>query len=127
MGHPLKALLEVRTQQCLRGHEQADRGIMAFISAELQRSLSFMGSMPAAARAQTEMEPTDGELCAQLARLNLPILIVHGQQDRLVPLSNSRRLATMLPSATLVEYKDCGHCPQEEQPARLSATVRAFL
>ena len=51
----------------------------------------------------------------------------HGMQDRLIPVSNSRRLAAAFPSATLVEFEDCGHCPQEEQPERLAATICAFL
>lgn len=39
------------------------------------------------------------------------VLIVHGSDDILVPAANSRRLASLLPGARLVEFKRCGHMP----------------
>lgn len=56
-----------------------------------------------------------------------PILIVHGAQDKLVPLDNSVRLATELPTASLVIMDNCGHIPHEEDPQQFSDIVANFL
>lgn len=56
----------------------------------------------------------------------IPVLIVHGTADRLVPLVNSCRLARLLPGARLVQF-ECGHMPHEEMPAQFVAEVADFL
>lgn len=50
------------------------------------------------------------------------VLIIHGQEDILVPVANSRRLARTLPGARLVEFERCGHMPQVSR-AGVSACV----
>ena len=57
----------------------------------------------------------------------LQVLIVHGSRDRLVPLSNSRRLATLVPNTKLVELQNCGHTPQEELPSQFTDAVKAYM
>jgi pimeloyl-ACP methyl ester carboxylesterase len=54
-----------------------------------------------------------------LTAAQFPILIVHGADDRILPVRNSRALAELLgPRATLVEMPNCGHVPHEECPER---------
>ncbi len=55
------------------------------------------------------------------------MLILHGSGDRLVPVSNSRRLAKLMPNAELIEYVDCGHVPQEELPKKFIQSVKTFV
>lgn len=43
-----------------------------------------------------------------LARLDVPVLLVHGRRDIVIPVSHSRRLARLAPRATLIET-DAGH------------------
>lgn len=57
----------------------------------------------------------------------LQVLIVHGSRDRLVPLSNSRRLAALVPNTQLVELQDCGHTPQEELPSQFIVAVKTYM
>ena len=57
----------------------------------------------------------------------LIVLIAHGVQDRIVPLSNSRRLAASNSAVTLVELEGCGHCPQEELPDELARVIDDFV
>jgi pimeloyl-ACP methyl ester carboxylesterase len=38
-----------------------------------------------------------------------PVLVVNGDQDRMVPTSNSRDLARRLPNSQLIIYPDAGH------------------
>lgn len=55
------------------------------------------------------------------------MLIVHGENDRLVPASNSRRLALLLPNARLVIMPQTGHIPHEERPEEFLEAVHTFL
>lgn len=57
----------------------------------------------------------------------LQVLIVHGCRDRLVPVSNSRRLNAVLPNSELKELPDCGHVPQEELPTQFTEIVRTYV
>ncbi|MBK1646328.1 alpha/beta hydrolase [Thiocapsa imhoffii] len=64
---------------------------------------------------------------AQLAEVRVPVLMISGDQDQLVPIEDSRRVAAELPQARFVELADCGHAPQEECPEAFRAAVNAWL
>jgi pimeloyl-ACP methyl ester carboxylesterase len=46
---------------------------------------------------------------ADLSRIHHPVLVANGDQDKMVPSSNSVDLARRLPNAELVVYEDAGH------------------
>jgi pimeloyl-ACP methyl ester carboxylesterase len=46
---------------------------------------------------------------ADLSRIKQPVLVANGDQDKMVPSSNSADLARRLPNAELVLYEDAGH------------------
>lgn len=46
---------------------------------------------------------------ADLSRIGHPVLVANGDQDKMVPTSNSVDLARRLPNAELVIYEDAGH------------------
>ncbi|UXN72785.1 alpha/beta hydrolase [Devosia sp. A8/3-2] len=46
---------------------------------------------------------------ADLSRIRQPVLVVNGDQDRMVPTSNSIDMAKRFPNAELVLYEDGGH------------------
>jgi len=43
-----------------------------------------------------------------LPKLGVPVLIFHGTQDQIIPVSHGRKLAELTPQSVYVEY-DCGH------------------
>jgi 3-oxoadipate enol-lactonase len=45
----------------------------------------------------------------RLADLRMPVLIVHGEEDRLVPVSNAYELARLIPHAELETVPNAGH------------------
>jgi hypothetical protein len=51
-------------------------------------------------------------LAATVAKHRLPVLILAGANDKLVPSSNAVRLARMLKGSRLAVMQECGHCPQ---------------
>lgn len=62
-----------------------------------------------------------------LRALPHPVLLVHGRDDRVVPLETSQRLAELLPNARLVVYPRCGHWVQIERRVEFPELVGAFL
>lgn len=61
------------------------------------------------------------------AGIGVPVLVIHGEDDRIIPVEDSRALAAAMPSARLVTYPDTGHMPMEETPDRSAADLRDFL
>jgi pimeloyl-ACP methyl ester carboxylesterase len=66
-------------------------------------------------------------LAQALAQHGARVLIIHGDRDALVPLWNSRRLASALPGASMEVYDCCGHMPMEECPQRFVDSIAAFV
>lgn len=64
---------------------------------------------------------------AELARLDVPTLVVHGRQDVIVPLEGSYYLAEHLPQADLYVINRCGHWTQVEQAERFRTILRDFV
>lgn len=63
----------------------------------------------------------------RLHEILAPTLVISGDDDRIVPLEDSQRLASELPNAQLVVIPNCGHIPQEECPDAFLAAINAFL
>jgi pimeloyl-ACP methyl ester carboxylesterase len=63
----------------------------------------------------------------RLHELDLPVLVITGDDDRIVPTEQSVRLAEELPNAELVVVPACGHVPHEECPQAVIDAITAFL
>ncbi len=63
----------------------------------------------------------------QLAKLHLPVLILWGQQDHLIPVSSAHWLNERIPGSQLIVYPDSGHVPMEEVADRSAADVYQFI
>jgi pimeloyl-ACP methyl ester carboxylesterase len=66
-------------------------------------------------------------LLERIKEVTLPVLVITGDTDKIVPTANSIRLAGELPNSTLVIIPQAGHVPQEEQPALFMQAVDEFL
>ena len=67
------------------------------------------------------------DLPARLAEITVPVLVVTGDDDRVIPTEQSVRLASELPNARLVVVPECGHIPQEEQPEAFVQATLSFV
>jgi pimeloyl-ACP methyl ester carboxylesterase len=63
----------------------------------------------------------------ELAGLQQPVLLVHGWDDHVVPLSTSLPLMDVLPDARLHVFGRCGHWVMIEQTKPFNALVERFL
>jgi pimeloyl-ACP methyl ester carboxylesterase len=63
----------------------------------------------------------------RLRRIQIPTLLVWGEKDALIPISNAQDYLKSMPDARLITFPDLGHVPQEEDPAQSLPPVEAFL
>jgi pimeloyl-ACP methyl ester carboxylesterase len=63
----------------------------------------------------------------RLGEIVCPTLIVWGEDDRLVPVSDATELEWLIPNSRKLVYEETGHLPMLERPARFNADLRAFL
>jgi len=64
---------------------------------------------------------------ANLAAIDLPVLVVHGRKDRSAPYGGGREWAMMLPNARMVTIENGGHAPWIEAPERVLPAIESFL
>lgn len=62
-----------------------------------------------------------------LDSVNVPVLIVHGDQDNGVPVTHARTAAQRIPDARLLVVSDAGHWVQRDRPETVSSAVLEFL
>ncbi|MFV0389733.1 MAG: alpha/beta fold hydrolase [Pyrinomonadaceae bacterium] len=56
-----------------------------------------------------------------------PTLLIWGENDKVIPLSNGERLYDDMLNSRLVIFKNCGHLPPEELPRLFTEVVIEFL
>lgn len=62
-----------------------------------------------------------------LQRLHMPVLLLWGSNDGMIPAGNSADYERLIPQAKFVELPGTGHVPQEEAPEASLRPLRAFL
>lgn len=92
--------------------------------------------MPRATRADVARShramfaPSEEELplnAASVATSDKPVLVVHGDTNRLIPVEASRWYADTLPNARLEVLEKAGHWLQLEHPEVFAGLLREFL
>jgi pimeloyl-ACP methyl ester carboxylesterase len=59
--------------------------------------------------------------------LKMPVLVITGDDDQIIPADLSARLSAEIPGARLAVIPACGHLPQEECPQPFLKAVDDFL
>lgn len=60
-------------------------------------------------------------------RVEVPTLIITGQEDHLVPVETVRLLNSVIPNSRVSVLKGVGHCPMEDAPAEFAGLVADFV
>ena len=63
----------------------------------------------------------------ELKNLPMPLLIIWGQEDRIMPVSHAYQAQEVLPNGTVHVIPRCGHWPQMERPDLFNPLVLSFL
>jgi pimeloyl-ACP methyl ester carboxylesterase len=69
----------------------------------------------------------DPELRGRLHRVTIPVLVLAGEQDGIVPLEYERALADSFPRATFRPIPKAGHFPHIEQPGSAFSAIGDFV
>lgn len=62
-----------------------------------------------------------------LTRVRAPTLILWGEKDAMIPVSNASDYGRLIAGSTLMSFPGLGHVPQEEAPEVTLAPVQSFL
>lgn len=66
------------------------------------------------------------DLSAELNKLQMPVLIIHGEND-IVPLSTAQTTNALIPNSQLIVLQDCDHFPYIEKPSAFFNDTSAFI
>ena len=62
-----------------------------------------------------------------LAKMSIPTLIIHGREDKAIPLDRSKKLNDLWKGSKLVIFDKAGHSPHEEYPEKFNKVASEFL
>lgn len=63
----------------------------------------------------------------ELPKIQVPVLVLWGDQDRVLDVSSIEVMKPLLQKPTVVVMKDCGHAPMIERPEETAQHYQAFL
>jgi pimeloyl-ACP methyl ester carboxylesterase len=72
-------------------------------------------------------DPKDAATKEKLAAIAAPTLVLHGTEDRLIPVSAAGKFGDAIPGAQVIIYDKVGHVPMEQIPDRSAADLAAWL
>jgi pimeloyl-ACP methyl ester carboxylesterase len=67
------------------------------------------------------------DIADRLGEIALPTLILHGAEDRIVPVAQAHMLASRLGDARLVVLDEAGHVPTLTRPRQVAEAIDAFF
>ncbi|AMO72037.1 alpha/beta fold hydrolase [Sphingorhabdus sp. M41] len=84
---------------------------------------------PGNRRASVDRAKTDRELekWAEVKNLNMPVLLLWGEQDTVIPLSHGRAFEAAIQGSKLIIYADAGHIPMEETPEQVARDIDSWI
>ncbi len=133
-GGPIKAVSEIGIMP--KDREEARRALDAVLDPSTPRRPNFVlddlvrvsntgpiSRLLAAGEEDMSKYLLDGKL----ASFQLPVDLIWGASDRLVPLDYAKKLQSQLPHSTLTVIEHCGHGPQLERPQELTRVLLQVL
>jgi pimeloyl-ACP methyl ester carboxylesterase len=69
----------------------------------------------------------DNSTAKKLQKIGLPVLILNGEADAVIPPKNSQILAKTFRHATLIRYKEGGHAMIYQYPKEITSLIHTFI
>ena len=57
----------------------------------------------------------------------MPVLLLWGEQDKVIPVSHGRAFEAAIPGSKLITYADAGHLPMEETPEQVARDIDRWI
>lgn len=104
----------------------------SWVTEEQIDTYAYYGSLPGAHQALSQtarqLVPKDMEaLIAGYRTITVPVLVIWGAADEVVPLQVGEKFKRDIPGAQLVVIPHCGHIPLEEKPLDIQQAIEVFL
>src|SRR2546430_9312586 len=93
----------------------------------VQEDATHFAKMPLHAIVRQDQAVKQHNLCARLAAILQPVLLIHGRQDRMVPVARAEELLALLPNAQLQVIDPAGHQGHSEQFATVMRLLQDFV
>jgi pimeloyl-ACP methyl ester carboxylesterase len=94
--------------------------IIRFVTNEMMKCKGMVAS--------TDYDACNGfDVRQKLATINLPVLIMVGEEDKLTPVTWSTYMKENIPNAKLVVLKEASHLPMLERPAEFNRQLSEFV
>ncbi len=133
----LSGLLAVRRSQRAQGVGRFIQPVARRALPDLPLMLTYFAALqePALRRSfiatiRAVIDPR-GQSVTALDRLplarRLPVMVVWGKRDQMIPPHHALSVAQALPHARLEVFDDAGHYPHENDPERFAKAVAAFV
>jgi len=97
------------------------------LATERRRMPGTERSLVTAARSLVALLARRTAYRATISSVAAPVLLVHGEADRLVPVAAARKAAAERPEWSTVFLPGVGHTPQLESPDAVTDAIRSWL
>src|ERR1035437_329702 len=133
-GCPIREALEVNIMP--RDRAEARRTLVALLAPSTPRRPNFVlddlvrisNAGPISRLLAASVEDMSKYLLEdKLASFQLPVDLIWGASDRLVPLDYAKKFQAQLPHCTLTVIERCGHAPQFERPQQFTQVLLQIL
>jgi pimeloyl-ACP methyl ester carboxylesterase len=104
-----------------------DAGFIAEHPDWVEEDAAHFGKMPLHAIVRQDQAVKQHNLCERLSEIRQPVMIIHGRQDRMVPVARAEELQRALPKARLQVLDPGGHQVHSEQFANVLRLLQDFV
>jgi 2-hydroxy-6-oxonona-2,4-dienedioate hydrolase len=117
----LESMRKMMNNFLYNGPSYSDEDLM------LRERLEAWLSRPEQDQARRNSDSIQRDLSSELHKIRVPVLQIHGRNDRIAHLESALRLFNYLPDSRLVILNHCGHWAPVEKPKEFSRLVLDFL
>lgn len=123
---PRQEVRETFVRCCVDPSRVPESLITALAELIALRTPGFDDAFLAAARSLLTINGNRRKAWSALHDIAAPVLLVHGEQDRLVSVASAREAARRLPQWTVDVLPGLGHLPQIEAPDRVASRILSW-
>ena len=91
------------------------------------KAYAYNAQIPGASFMKFSRDNRNADLTATIKNIKVPVLILWGAEDRLIPVSDAERFHQDISNSEMEIFTHCGHLPFVEYPDRFNKSVAEFL
>ncbi|MDQ3395449.1 MAG: alpha/beta hydrolase [Bacteroidota bacterium] len=129
-GIPLSEKNTIRTTVSVRSvmtPTLSEKRIMSLAEQSLYNLRFRKGFNPRAFIQHTKAVRNSGSRYAGLKNINIPVLVIHGKQDPLIPVEHAMKMAKIIPNSKILLLDGMGHDVSPEHTPIIHKAVLEFL